>query len=32
MANRHTHSIELHGLTTDDALYGLKPTTRLDAP
>ena len=32
IADRHTRSIERHGLTSDDALYGLKPTTRLDAP
>jgi hypothetical protein len=32
IADRHTQSIERHGLTTDDLLYGLKPTTRLDAP
>ena len=32
MADRHTQSIERHGLTSDDLLYGLKPTTRLDAP
>ena len=32
IADRHTRSIERHGLTTDDALYGLKPTTHLDAP
>jgi hypothetical protein len=32
MADRHTQSIERHGLTPDDALYGLKPTTRLDEP
>jgi len=25
-------SIERHALTPDDLLYGLKPTTRLDAP
>ena len=30
-ADRHTRSIERHQLTPDDALYGLKPTTRLDA-
>ena len=32
IADRHTQSIERYGLTPDDALYGLKPTTRLDAP
>jgi hypothetical protein len=32
IADRHTQSIERHGLTPDDALYGLKPTTRLDEP
>ena len=32
IADRHTQSIERHGLTPDDALYGLKPTTRLNAP
>ena len=32
VADRHTRSIERHGLTSDDLLYGLKPTTRLDAP
>jgi hypothetical protein len=32
VADRHTQSIERHGLTADDPLYGLKPTTRLDAP
>ena len=32
IADRHTQSIERHGLTSDDLLYGLKPTTRLDAP
>jgi hypothetical protein len=32
IADRHTQSIERHALTPDDALYGLKPTTRLDAP
>ena len=32
IADRHTQSIERHGLTPDDLLYGLKPTTRLDAP
>ena len=32
IADRHTQSIERHQLTPDDALYGLKPTTRLDAP
>ena len=32
IADRHTLSIERHGLTPDDLLYGLKPTTRLDAP
>jgi hypothetical protein len=32
IADRHTQSIERHGLTHDDLLYGLKPTTRLDAP
>ena len=32
IADRHTQSIERHRLTPDDALYGLKPTTRLDAP
>jgi hypothetical protein len=31
IADRHTQSIERHRLTPDDALYGLKPTTRLDA-
>ena len=31
IADRHTQSIERHGLTPDDLLYGLKPTTRLDA-
>jgi len=30
IADRHTQSIERYGLTPDDALYGLKPTTRLD--
>ena len=30
IADRHTQSIERHGLTPDDLLYGLKPTTRLD--
>jgi hypothetical protein len=32
IADSHTQSIERHGLTPDDQLYGLKPTTRLDAP
>jgi hypothetical protein len=32
IADRHTQSIERHGLTPDDLLYGLKPTTRLDSP
>jgi hypothetical protein len=32
IADRHTQSIERHRLTSDDPLYGLKPTTRLDAP
>ena len=32
IADRHTQSIERHGLTSDDRLYGLKPTTRLNAP
>ncbi len=32
IADRHTQSIERHGLTPDDALYGLKPTTRLNEP
>jgi hypothetical protein len=32
IADRHTQSIEGYELTPDDALYGLKPTTRLDAP
>jgi len=32
IADRHTQSIERHGLTPDDLLYGLKPTTRLDEP
>ena len=32
IADRHTQSIERHGLTPDDGLYGLKPTTRLDEP
>jgi hypothetical protein len=32
IADRHTQSIERHGLTPDDPLYGLKPTTRLDEP
>ena len=32
IADCHTQSIERHGLTPDDLLYGLKPTTRLDAP
>jgi hypothetical protein len=32
IADRHTQSIERYELTPDDALYGLKPTTRLDAP
>ena len=32
IADRHTRSIERHNLTSDDQLYGLKPTTRLDAP
>jgi hypothetical protein len=32
IADRHTQSIERHELTPDDPLYGLKPTTRLDAP
>ena len=32
IADRHTQSIERHGLKSDDPLYGLKPTTRLDAP
>ena len=32
IADRHTRSIERHGVTSDDLLYGLKPTTRLDAP
>jgi hypothetical protein len=32
IADRHTQSIERHGLTPDDLLYGLKATTRLDTP
>jgi hypothetical protein len=32
IADRHTQSIERHGLTPDDLLYGLKPTTRLNEP
>jgi hypothetical protein len=32
IADRHTQSIERHGLTPDHPLYRLKPTTRLDAP
>ena len=32
IADRHTQSIERHALAPEDALYGLKPTTRLDAP
>ena len=32
IADRHTQSIERHGIEPDDPLYGLKPTTRLDAP
>ncbi len=32
IADRHTQSIERHSLTPDDALYGLKPTTRLNEP
>ncbi len=32
IADRHTQSIERHGLTPNDPLYGLKPTTRLDEP
>ena len=32
IADKHTQSIERHGLTPDDPLYGLKPTTRLDEP
>src|SRR6516225_9297474 len=32
IADRHTQSIVRHGLTPDDPLYGLKPTTRLDEP
>jgi hypothetical protein len=32
IVDRHTQLIERHGLTPDDQLYGLKPTTRLDAP
>jgi hypothetical protein len=32
IADRHTQSIERHQLPPDDLLYGLKPTTRLDAP
>ena len=32
IADRHTQSIERYALTPDDLLYGLKPTTRLDAP
>ena len=32
IADRHTQSIERHNLTPDAPLYGLKPTTRLDAP
>src|SRR5271157_3832152 len=32
IADRHTQSIERYGLMPDDALYGLKPTTRLEAP
>ncbi len=32
IADRHTQSIERHGLTPDDLLYGLKPTTRLKEP
>jgi len=32
IADHHTRSIERRQLTPDDPLYGLKPTTRLDAP
>lgn len=31
LADRHTRSIETHRIKPDDALYGLKPTTRLRA-
>jgi len=31
IADRHTQSIERHGIEPDDPLYGLKSTTRLDA-
>jgi hypothetical protein len=31
IADRHTRSIEFHGIGRSDALYGLKPTTRLRA-
>jgi hypothetical protein len=31
IADRHTQSIERHGIEPEDPLYGLKPTTRLDA-
>ena len=31
IADRHTQSIERHGIEPDDPLYGLKPTTQLDA-
>jgi hypothetical protein len=31
LADRHTQSIEWHGLKYNDPLYGLKPTTRLRA-
>lgn len=31
LADRHTRSIETHAIKPSDALYGLKPTTRLRA-
>lgn len=31
LADRHTRSIEAHGITRTGPLYGLKPTTRLRA-
>jgi hypothetical protein len=31
-ANRHTRSIEAHGLTLGNPLYGLKPETKLPSP
>lgn len=31
LADRHTRSIEAHAIKPGDALYGLKPTTRLRA-